>query len=305
VKLRHRRVWFQALAALGINSYLPNWLNGQIYQGQIKGVCFPVLNCYSCPSAVGACPIGAIQTFMASLRFNLSIGQRQFALYVLGTLGAVGSIVGRMPCGFLCPFGFIQELLYKIPTPKLRIPAFLSYFRYAFLVVLVFALPLLIVDEMGFGQTWFCKWVCPDGTLIAGIPLILLNQNLRELVGFMFTWKMAILALFLVWMVVTTRPFCRTTCPLGAILGLFNKGSVFRMAVDDEKCTKCNLCLRDCPVGIKIYDSANSPNCIRCLKCLDSCRYGAISHEFLGHVATSPDIRTARRPPIANAPKEA
>jgi ferredoxin len=293
-KPRSKRVWYQALGGLAINAWLPNWLSGQIYQGQIKGVCVPVLNCYSCPSALGACPIGAMQTFFGGLRFNLSLAEKKFGLYVIGLLGAVGSLVGRMPCGWLCPFGFIQELMHKIPTPKLRLPRFFSYFRYAFLAVLVVALPLLIVDQFGFGQTWFCKWVCPAGTLEAGIPLVLLNEGLRGLVGFMYYWKISLLVLFLGLMTVSRRPFCRAVCPLGAFLGLFNKGSLFRMAVDDEKCTLCGKCQKDCPVDIGIYKSPNSPDCVRCLKCLDSCKYGAIGYDFLAKHETAEDLRVKK-----------
>jgi polyferredoxin len=293
-KPRQRRVWYQALGALAINAWLPNWLTGQIFQGNIKGVCVPVLNCYSCPSALGACPIGAMQTLFGGLRFNLSIAEKKFGLYVLGLLGTVGSVVGRMPCGWLCPFGFLQELMHKIPTPKLRVPRFFSFFRYIFLAVLVVALPLLIVDQFGFGQTWFCKWVCPAGTLEAGVPLVLLNQGLRALVGFMYYWKVGLLVLFLAWMTVSRRPFCRAVCPLGAILGLFNEGSLFRMAVDDEKCTLCDKCRKDCPVDIKIYESANSPDCVRCLKCVDSCKYGAISYEFLTKREVAEDFRVKK-----------
>jgi ferredoxin-type protein NapH len=289
-KPRSRRVWYQAVSALAVNAWLPNWLTGKIFQGNIKGICVPVLNCYSCPSALGACPIGAMQTFFGGLRFNLSVAEKKFGLYVIGLLGAVGSIVGRMPCGWLCPFGLVQELLHKVPSPKLKLPRFLSSFRYFFLAVFVVALPLLVVDQFGYGQTWFCKWICPAGTLEAGIPLVALNSGLRALVGFMYYWKVALLVLFVGWMVVSARPFCRAVCPLGAFLGLFNKGSLFRMAVDDEKCTLCDKCLRDCPVEIRIYESANSPDCVRCLKCLDSCKFGAISYSFLAKKEVSEDL---------------
>jgi len=288
---RRKRIWYQAVAALGLNAWLPNWLTGRIYQGKIKGVCVPVLNCYSCPSAMGACPIGALQTSLAGVRLNLAAAEAKFGLYTAGLLGAVGSVVGRMPCGWLCPFGLVQELMHKIPTPKLRLPRAFSCGRYVFLAVLVIALPLLIVDQYGLGQTWFCKWICPAGTLEAGIPLILLNKGLRGLIGFMYTWKVALLVLFLGWMTVSRRPFCRAVCPLGAILGLFNKASLFRMAVDDAKCTVCDKCRRDCPVDIKIYESANSPDCVRCLKCLESCKFGAISYDFLAKHEASKDFR--------------
>ena len=290
-KPRDKRPWYQAAFALGFNAWLPSWFKGEIFQGGVKGVCVPALNCYSCPSALGACPIGALQTSLAGLRFNLSVAERKFGLYVVGLLGAVGSVVGRLPCGWVCPFGFIQELLHKIPSPKIKLPRVMSYFRYVVLATMVIALPLLIVDQFGYGQTWFCKWICPAGTLEAGIPLILLKVDLRPLVGFMYEWKVGLLVLFLVWFVLSRRPFCRTVCPLGAIFGLFNKASLFRMAVDDEKCTLCDKCAKDCPVEIRIYESANSPDCVRCLKCVSSCKFGAISYEFLGKREVAPDLR--------------
>jgi len=280
LNLIKKRRLFQIFSTLGFNIYLPSFFKGEIFQGNTKGACVPILNCYSCPSAIGACPIGSIQNFFATLKFNLSIVSYQFGLYVIGVLGAVGSLVGRMPCGWLCPFGLVQEVLYKIPSRKFHIPKFMSYGRYVVLVMFVFLLPLLVLDQYGFGQTWFCKWICPAGTLEAGIPLVILNEGIRSQVGLLFSWKMFVLILFLVWMVFAQRPFCRTTCPLGAIFGLFNKVSLFRMAVDDDKCIQCNTCYENCPVELKIYESSNSPDCVRCLKCVKSCQYGAIEYEF-------------------------
>jgi polyferredoxin len=281
VGLIRKRRWFQTFSFLAINAYIPSWFKGEIYQGNFKGVCVPVLNCYSCPSALGACPLGAMQNFFATSRFNLSIAQYQLGLYVIGFLGAVGALVGRMPCGWLCPFGFLQELLYKIKTKKFRIPKFLTYGKYVILAVFVVLLPLLIMDPYGFGQTWFCKWICPAGTLEAGVSLAAINTGIREQLGFLFSWKMGVLVLFLVWMIVSKRPFCRTACPLGAIFALFNKVSLFRMVWDEDKCTLCNKCWKDCPVDIKIYEAPNSPECIRCLKCIDSCKFGALDYQFI------------------------
>ena len=293
-KPRDRRPRYQAFFALALNAWIPSWFKGGIFQGGIKGVCVPALNCYSCPSAMGACPIGAMQTFFGGLRFNLSVAQKKFGLYVAGLLATVGSAVGRLPCGWICPFGFFQELVHKVPSPKIKIPHFLTYFRYVVLATTVVALPLLIVDQFGYGQTWFCKWICPAGTLEAGIPLMLIKADLRPLIGFMYYWKLGLLALFLVWFALSRRPFCRTVCPLGAFWGLFNKASLFRMAVDDEKCTLCDKCTKDCPVEISIYKSANSPDCVRCLKCVSSCKFGAISYEFLGKKEVAVDLRVKK-----------
>lgn len=101
----------QAAATLVTNIHLPNFAKGGIYQGAGKTVCVPGLNCYSCPAASGACPIGSFQSVVGSSKFN-------FSYYVTGTLILLGVLLGRFVCGFLCPFGWLQELLHKIPGKK-------------------------------------------------------------------------------------------------------------------------------------------------------------------------------------------
>jgi polyferredoxin len=270
------------------NSYWLFPFTRHMYLGRLKSVCVPGLNCYSCPAATGACPLGALQTLMANVRPSLKLGHTHLGLYVIGTLGLIGSLVGRMPCAWLCPFGFIQELLYRIPSRKFDVPRALYALKYVFLVFLVFLLPLMVIDEFGYGITWFCKFVCPAGTLEAGIPMMLLKPGLRGLIGMLFYNKLAILAIFLVWMVVSTRPFCRVVCPLGAIYSLFNRYSLFQMTHEPDKCTKCGACHENCPMGVKFYETPNHSNCIRCLRCMNtSCRFDAISCEIGGAEARS------------------
>ena len=108
------RGFAQACAALLTNPHLPNLLQGQIYRGKGKTVCVPGLNCYSCPAATGACPIGAVQSVIGSSKFK-------FSYYVTGTLILLGVLLGRFVCGFLCPFGWFQELIHKIPLPKKKL----------------------------------------------------------------------------------------------------------------------------------------------------------------------------------------
>lgn len=286
-----RRRIAQIISALAANPYFPSLFKKQIYQGRLKGICVPILNCYSCPLAVGACPLGELQNFFASLRVSFGAAKYQFGLYIIGSLAVVGSLIGRMPCGWFCPFGSFQELMYKIPTPKLSIPRFMSYFKYAFLVIMVIALPVLIVDDFGYGQTWFCKWFCPAGTLEAGIPMVSLNQSIRSQIGFLFSWKVGVLVIFLVWMVFSKRPFCRVVCPLGAFLSLFNKFSLFRMVVHPDKCVECSACYRNCPVELRIYETPDSPECIRCLKCVKACKYGVIESEFINNLGSRQDLQ--------------
>jgi len=279
VRLKKRRLT-EILAAIGFNLDLPSLLKGQISQAKTKGICLPVLNCYSCPAAIGACPIGSLQNSLNSLRYNLKLGQKQLGLYVVGSLGLVGVIGGRLPCGWLCPFGWLQEIIYKIPIRKLKIPACLTYLRYAVLLVLVILLPLLLVDSLGLGSPWFCKLICPAGTLEAGVVLALINPGLRSQLGFLFAWKVSLLVLFLVWMALSQRPFCRTICPLGTILGFFNRISAFEIKVDLDNCLVCNACQRACPVDIKIYENPASSQCIRCLQCQEICPTSCVTSGF-------------------------
>lgn len=276
-----RRRIIQIISTLAANpSFLSVYRKG-IYQGNLKSICVPILNCYACPLAVGSCPIGSLQNILASVRASFAIAQYHIGLYVIGLLGIVGSLAGRMPCGWLCPFGLLQEMLYKIPSPKISIHRAMSYLKYVFLLIMVIVLPILIVDELGYGQTWFCKFICPAGTLEAGLPLIVLIEGLRSQLGLLFSWKVGLLVIFLVWMIVSKRPFCRVVCPLGAIFSLFNRVSFFRMVVDKDKCTKCDICYKNCPMELKIYEDSNNPDCIRCLNCVKTCKAGALSFKFV------------------------
>ncbi len=268
---------FQLISTIITNSYVQGLFVGQIlYRGPLKYFCVPSFNCYSCPLAIFACPIGAMQAVAAGFAYR-------FAFYVVGILGVVGAVVGRMACGWICPFGLLQEYLYKIPSPKLRIPRFLNYAKYVFLVVMVILMPAFLVNEFGVGEPYFCKLVCPAGTLEAGIPLPLIEPALKNQLGGLYALKIGILVFFLVWMVVSRRAFCRTTCPLGAIYSLFNRFSLYSMSWNATTCIKCDECYKQCPMDLKVYESPNAANCIRCLKCRDNCPTGSIaySHRLL------------------------
>ncbi len=257
-----RKVRSPIVAFFGLilpNSYFPVASTKQIYDGPLKQVCFPGLNCHACPTALTACPIGIVQHFSA-------IGK--IPLFIIGFLGAVGMTFGRSVCGWLCPFGWIQDQIFKIKSRKFRIPSFLKQGKYVSLVVLAIILPYLVEAH------WFSR-ICPWGTLSAGIPWMLWNPIdpayakpviEPDMVGWLYIMKISILVFFLVLFVITSRPFCRTLCPLGAVYSLFNRVSLMRMEVEG-KCADCDLCVAVCPVEIRIADDPNSPDCIRCLNC--------------------------------------
>ena len=264
------QICFTALS----NGYAAGFVHGKIYKGGTKALCLPGLNCYSCPGALGSCPVGSLQAMLASRDYKLTF-------YVSGILIFFGAVFGRFICGWLCPFGLVQDLLYKIPFVKKlkKLPGdkWLRYLKYVILLGFVIILPLIALDAFGQGQPWFCKYICPSGTLFAGIPLIAANPTLQAALGWIFTWKTAILIVLILLSVLVYRPFCRYICPLGAIYGLFNPISLYRYKINPDKCIGCGLCSKACKLDIPVYKIPNSPECIRCGECLKSCPYNAIT----------------------------
>ncbi len=256
------------------NGYLKGFAKGQIFTGSTKYLCVPGMNCYSCPGALGSCPIGSLQATLNARQYKMS-------LYVLGILTVFGTVFGRFVCGFLCPFGLIQDLLFKIPFVKKlrRLPGEkgLRWLRFVFLGVFVILLPLFVIDFTGLGEPWFCKWICPVGTLEGGIPLVLLNNAMRGAAGFLFRWKLVILIITLLSSIIIYRPFCRYICPLGAVYGLFNKISLYRIKIDSTKCVGCGLCQKKCQLDIPVWQTPDSLDCIRCGECKAACPHNAIS----------------------------
>ena len=260
------------------NGYIKGFAKGQIFTGATKYLCVPGMNCYSCPGALGSCPIGALQATLNARQYKMS-------LYVLGLMTVFGTLLGRFVCGFLCPFGLIQDLLFKIPFVKKirRLPGEkgLRWLRFVFLGIFVILLPLFVIDITGLGEPWFCKWICPVGTLEGGIPLVLLNNAMRGAAGFLFRWKLVILIITILSSIIIYRPFCRYVCPLGAVYGLFNKISIYRIKIDSQKCTSCTACQKTCKLDIPVWKNPDSLDCIRCGDCKSACPHGAISSTVL------------------------
>ncbi len=222
-----------------------------LYFVQLRSICIPVLNCHSCPAAVFACPIGVLLNF-SSLRI--------FPFVALGTLGLVGIIGGRWVCGWLCPFGLLQDGLHKIPTKKITMLPKLAYMKYGVLIGLVILIPYFFPNS----AFAFCR-ICPAGTLESAIPWrimgIVSGYSLR------FYLRMAILLGVFALVIALGRGFCRLLCPLGAIFSIFNRYSLFRIRVTKEDCKDCGECAKLCPVGLNPPRQMHSPECIRCLKC--------------------------------------
>lgn len=262
------------IAAFGLsNAHVGNFAKGTIYKGPWKQFCNPGLNCYSCPAASAACPIGALQAVTGSMDFS-------FSFYVVGFLLAVGVLLGRVVCGFLCPFGLIQELIHRIPSPKLRLPRWTRALKYVILVVFVGLMPVVLTDFMGMGQPAFCQYICPSGTLLGALPLLAVREELRDALGGLFLLKVFILAVTLVSCVLVYRFFCKTLCPLGAIYGILNRVSFWRLQVDESRCVHCGKCARVCKMDVDPVCAPDSPECIRCGACAEACPTHAIRLGF-------------------------
>ena len=268
--LPSKRKIMQLYFGLLLNANLKGFLTGNIYQGKSKIVCAPGINCYSCPGAVGACPLGSLQGSFSADHSTI--------YYVGGILLLYSVLFGRMICGWVCPFGLIQELIYKVPTPKLKkspVTRLLSYLKYVILVFFVFVIPIMYA----FRDTplpAFCKYICPAGTLEGGIGLLSnkVNASYFSMLGPLFTWKFLLMVSILVGCVFAFRLFCRFICPLGALYGLFNRISFFGVKVDDSKCTRCGLCVSHCKVDIH---HVGDQECIGCGECIGVCPTKAIS----------------------------
>lgn len=279
------RGWIQAAATLVSNINLPNFVKGGIYQGSGKAVCVPGLNCYSCPAASGACPIGSFQAVVGSSKFS-------FSYYITGFLILMGVLLGRFICGFLCPFGWLQDLLHKIPGPKFSTEKLraLIYVKYVVLVLAVVLLPVLVVNDVGMGDPFFCKYICPQGVLEGAIPLSAVNSGIRAALGTLFTRKMIILAAVIILGVLFYRPFCKWICPLGAFYGLMNRVSLLGIKVDEHRCVSCGKCAKACKMDVDVTISPNSAECIRCGKCVSACPTDAVSFSY-GFAKDTKDIK--------------
>jgi len=253
-KLSRWRPWVQA-AFLGVwLAPVGRWLHG------IPGCVF---HCYSCPLSAFACPVGVAANYAALFPVVLEI-----PYLLIGLLLLTGAVTGSLVCGWACPFGFLQDFLGKIRAKKLRLPAWVGHGRYVVLVGLVLLLPALLgyrgvpFEE----QTISICRLCPAGALEAGLPYSL--QSVWAGRGWLMSgMKTAILLAFLISAVLIHRPWCRIFCPLGGLLALFNRWSLFHLRFKAENCVECNLCRSRCSLGVKVDEAVNVPGCIRCLEC--------------------------------------
>ena len=344
-------------------------MNLNVFGLSLRSVCTPGFNCHGCPWATFACPIGVM---------SFSSGVRQLPLMAIAFVIAVGALFGRLVCGFICPFGWFQDLLFKIPGAKIKLPRFMNWFKYGFLVLFVFLLPYLLgfeksgylfltepsidkgepgivevtlslenrgekvvhspivnvvyldnetkeevyrkehtfkqlsikpseivelpvitaPNKLAFANVllsspqstviqtprynlYFCK-ICPNGTLTASLPGKVagsFTDGIYSASGW-FSLRFIILYLFIILMVLSSRPFCRIMCPLGAMYGLTTKFSLTRFKFNKESCIDCSLCDVACPVGLDVRNNIGGMECIACGDCIRKCPKDSLLRSF-------------------------
>ena len=231
--------------------------------GELKGFCLPVLSCHSCPLAWFACPIGVFVHYS---------GYHAFPYIALGTVLLIGVLLGRLLCGWICPFGFLQDLLYKIPSPTFALPSWTRWTKYVVLLVMVFALPFALGEQTSFS---FCRF-CPASALQVTLPNMIGGGGLR--LSATMTAKLAVLVVVLLLAVCSSRSFCQLLCPIGALLAPLNWVSAWRVAPATQACISCHKCDKACPTSVEPSSRilrgvppSRSADCVACHDCQGVC----------------------------------
>ncbi|MHC4562132.1 MAG: 4Fe-4S binding protein [Planctomycetota bacterium] len=232
---------------------LPPWL--QWVRARLHQVPACMFHCYACPLASAACPIGVMASFSAA---------HVVPFLTLGVIVTVAALVGAMVCGWACPFGFLQDLIAKIPTPKFRIPDWMGVGRYLVLIGLVVVVPLIWGKHDN--ALFICR-LCPAGAVEAAVPAKVAQSIEAGHIVWLSWPKMTILIVFVGAALFTRRAWCTVLCPLGGLMAIFNRLSLLHLKFVPSKCIECNRCRSFCPYGVKLDLHINDTRCNRCLDC--------------------------------------
>ncbi|MBU1692432.1 MAG: 4Fe-4S binding protein [Verrucomicrobia bacterium] len=230
---------------------------------ELKWFCAPVLNCHSCALAWFACPIGV---------FIHYAGWRMFPFLAVGIVLLLAVLLGRLLCGWLCPFGLLQDLLHKIPSPKFGLPRWTRWIKYGVLLGLVVLTPYVLGEQTLYS---FCR-ICPTSAIQVTIPNLVragfFGLETQTLI------KLTILVAVVVLAIFCCRSFCRVFCPLGALLAPLNYISFWTVKTPTVECTVCGRCDALCPVegkpslrASKGVAPGRAAKCIACTECRTAC----------------------------------
>lgn len=231
-----------------------------------SSLCVPGMNCMYCPAAVTGCPLGMAQRIFSG-------GLKSIPLGVIACLLLFGLLFGRLVCGWLCPFGLLQDLLDKAPLPKIKKNRWsqrLSYLKYVIGIVFVIALPLLYFYTGNKQVHAFCQNLCPVNALT--MELFTISYGSFSLSTLLHGGGLVLLLVLFSGLFIF-RPYCRFLCPLGAFYGLFHRYALFSVKLDESKCRHCGACMRVCPMDCQ---KVGDRECISCGACANACKFDAI-----------------------------
>jgi polyferredoxin len=222
----------------------------------------------------------------------------------------VAAFFGRALCGWVCPFGFVQDLLGYVKKKhrevSLRTHDGMTKVKYVVLVVALFVSGTLGISlSIGAGEGYKAALgefapapfnaLSPADTLFAILPKIALDLRYTNLNAFAtgilavqpLLWvRIVIMVMILVLAAYVPRSWCRYLCPHGAALAFLNRFSFLGLKRDPLRCTKatCRACVEVCPMKVPILDlpweKFTDPECIYCLKCVEACATKAIKPKF-------------------------
>jgi ferredoxin-type protein NapH len=245
----------------------------------------------------------------------------QFMLYdavfpwlAIASFLIISALLGKSLCGWICPFGFVQDLISFIKRKRTKFSArtheSMIYVKYAVAgVALLVSITFSATKLMGIHQSYesalgvFAKApftaLSPAETLFATLPKMVLDIRYgvtqtpfpdvtSEISALppLFWIQFFIMVGVLVFAAYVPRGWCKYFCPYGAIMAVLNRFSFLGLRRDLVKCAKdeCRLCVEACPMRVRILDLSwekfSDPECIYCLKCVDVCPYRAIKLKY-------------------------
>jgi len=277
--------------------------NAVLFGFEALPLLLPVLQSLGAPSKTVGDAFAAMQYMLY---------QTTFPWLPLASFLIIAVLLGRMLCGWVCPFGFIQDILGYIKRKHTEISPRthkdMIYIKYGILgIVLLISITISVTTLMGIGRSYknalgvFAQApfnaLSPHDTLFAMLPIMTYNafsaglsfQDILLGIGTLsplFWVRLAILALVIVFVIFTPRSWCKYFCPVGAIMALLNYFSFLGLKRDVVHCTKesCHSCVEACPMKVPILDlpweKFTHPECIYCLECVDACKTKALKPKF-------------------------
>lgn len=218
--------------------------------------------------------------WMAKLQFLPSCMALNFAAIAFVLLLTL--VFGRIYCSVICPMGVFQDLVIrvrKLLSPKGRKPK--RHFVKESRIVRYGVLALVIVTALTFSQLLL--------TILA--PYSAYGRMVRSIVGLsrgeslapaLLITAAATLVVICVCAWIWGRGWCNTVCPVGSVLGLVSRFSLFKVSIDQSQCVSCRKCEKGCKSSCIDIDThtIDHSRCVDCFDCMDSCPKGGIKFRF-------------------------